>query len=321
MKLKKNTPKTLLNCIDSFIFHCQYEKNLSPKSIKSYKIDLQQFSIFLGKNKVDKNIETLDKNAIRNYLQSISNTKPKTIKRKMATLKAMFNYLEFESLIVSSPFRKLKINIKETKELPKVMSIEEVKKILHIAFTDLKKVKDKLSYEYKEKVRNIAIIELLFATGARVSEIAKISAVDIDFTTWTIKLMGKGRKERMIQICEQEIQEILKEYYQLFMPAININGYFFINKFNNPLSEQSIRFLIKNLSKRVGIERNITPHVFRHTFATLLLEQDVDIKYIQHLLGHSSILTTQIYTHVNKHKQLEILNTKHPRKSFRMLDL
>ncbi len=272
--------------------------------------------IFCELQHVEIDILLVDKSILREYLQQISGAKPKTIKRKIASVKAMFNYLEFEDILQTNPFRKMSIKIKEPLILPKVMVVNEVRNILKFAYDDVQNIEDKSSYTYKEKIRNLAVIELLFATGARVSELCQLRTNDIDFVNWTLKLFGKGGKERVIQVCEKETISTLEEYYELFKNDIATSGAFLINRFKKPLSAQSVRFLVKDISKRVGIERNITPHVFRHTFATLLLEKDVDIKYIQHLLGHSSIMTTQIYTHVNKQKQQEILETKHPRSGF-----
>ena len=168
-------------------------------------------------------------------------------------------------------------------------------------------------------IRNIVVIELLFATGARVSEIANIKIEDIDIKTGNIIIKGKGNKERIIQICNPETLKILNDYFiQFNQQIIESGGFLLINRLGNRLSDQSIRGIVKKISIDAKVNKHITPHVFRHTLATLLLEKDVDIKYIQSILGHSSIMTTQIYTHVNGKKQREILDLKHPRKDFTM---
>ena len=299
-----------------FIFHCKFEKNLSPKTIKSYSIDLKQLVEFLTLNNYSKEITDINKHILREYLQSISNMKPKTVKRKMATTKALFNFLEYEDKILVNPFRKMRIQIREPKNLPNVMNIKEIEKIINSTYVAKSEEKELGSYAYAENVRNIAVIELLFATGVRVSELSYLKDECINLNTGQIKVKGKGNKERMIQVCNKEAIRALKEYYKLFNSKIKKQGdYFFINRFNTRLSEQSVRFLVKKYAKIAGLERRITPHSFRHSFATLLLEQDVDIKYIQHLLGHSSIMTTQIYTHVNGEKQKQILQ-RHPRRNF-----
>jgi integrase/recombinase XerD len=162
-------------------------------------------------------------------------------------------------------------------------------------------------------VRNTAIIELLFATGARISEICSLKAENIDLSAKTVRIFGKGAKERIIQIENDDVVAILKKYILLNSDYIRSDGYFFLNNRNNRLSEQSVRTIIANLEKQINSPIHITPHMFRHSVATLLLEEDVDIRYIQRILGHSSINTTQIYTHVTSSKQREILRTKHPR--------
>jgi integrase/recombinase XerD len=303
-----------------FLSYCRYQKNLSPKTLKSYQIDLRQFTTFLTINSHPHEINSIDKHLLRGYLQHISTLKPKTVKRKIATIKSLFNFLEYEDKIVINPFRKMKIQIREPRNLPNVMNICEVEQIIKSAYKAKSNEKNRFSYSYAERVRNIAVIELLFATGIRVSELSSLKVDCIDVTTGQVKVKGKGNKERIIQVCNPESLKALKDYNKLFYRKIRAcEGYFFINRLNRRLSEQSIRLLVKQNAEKAGLERRITPHVFRHSFATLLLEEDVDIKYIQSLLGHSSIMTTQIYTHVNKEKQKQILLKQHPRKNFKVI--
>lgn len=307
---------TIKNAIKDFMLHCQFEKNLSEKTIKAYKMDLNQFLIFLKRNKFSFKLTAIDKNTLKEFIKCISNKKAKTIKRKIATLKAMFNYLEYEDEILINPFRKMRIQIKEPFNLPVVLTYNEVFKIFKYVYQLKNKHKDRNKYSYYEITRDIAILELLFATGIRVSELCNLKTNNIDKNFDSILVNGKGRKERVIQICNKEIKSALKEYCDLF--SIRKNGIecFFINRLNNPITDQSVRFMIKKYTSHFMFQKNITPHTFRHTFATLLLEEGVDLRYIQHLLGHSSIMTTQIYTHVNNKKQKQILQTKHPRRKF-----
>jgi integrase/recombinase XerD len=300
--------------ITYFLTHCRYEKNLSEKTIKAYFIDLSQFEYFLKESELTTKLESVDKSIIKKYLQILSIHKPKTIKRKVAAIKTMFNFFEYDDVIIVNPFRKIKINIKESILLPNVMNLKEVENILRISYSERNKIRNKQTYIYLSSIRSIAIIELLFATGIRVSELCNIRTNDIDLESGLLIVKGKGNKERIIQICHKASLEPLRSYYGLFSEKIVSSGYFLINRFNSKLSEQSVRNLIKKYAKLAKIGRSITPHTFRHTFATLLLEEDVDIKYIQQMLGHSSILTTQIYTHVNIDKQKRILIAKHPRK-------
>lgn len=312
--------KTINAAIEEFIFHCKFEKNLNLKTIKSYNIDLTQLTSFLITNGYPTEIKDITKNELRNFLESISFLKPKSIKRKIATIRALFNYLEFEDKITSNPLRKMRIKIKEPERLPKVMDIKEIRKIFNSAYEENLFAMNRNSNAFFEGLRNIVVVELLFATGARVSEIANLKVDFIDTATGAITINGKGDKERIIQICNSETLKVLKDYYKLYCDRRNhSDGFFLINRLGKRLSDQSIRTIVKNLASKAKLQKHITPHVFRHTFATLLLEKDVDIKYIQSLLGHSSIMTTQIYTHVNRKKQKQILRTKHPRKDFSMV--
>ena len=302
--------------VTAFLNYCQYEKNLSPKTIKAYTIDLKQYKDhFISTSLVE---EAFNKIALKDYLFHINKLyKPKTIKRKLATLKAFFTFLEFEDYILQSPFRKIRMNFKEPKTLPKTIRLHEVKKIFKIVYASKYKISNN-EYSLRRVLKDIAIIELLFATGIRVSELSELKQENVDLRSKSIKVVGKGNKERVIQFCNQETVLAIKEYYTAFVSEIKSSGYFFVNRNGNKLSNQSIRTIIKKYAKLAGIQRTITPHVFRHTFATLLLDQGVDIRYIQNLLGHSSILTTQIYTHVSQKKQQQILSKKHPRRNFSM---
>ena len=297
-----------------FIMYCQFEKKLSPKTLKAYTTDLGQFGIFLNNDTI---IFDISKHDIRNYLVSISSLKPKSAKRKIASIKALFNYLEFEDKIITNPFRKIRIKIKEPELLRPVMDIIEIKKIFKSIYENKPKIINVKSFSYFEWLRNIVVLELLFSTGARVSEIANLKKESINLESGCITIKGKGDKERIVHICNSEILLLLSNYYLLFEKYIfKSGGWFLVNRSHKKLSDQSIRIIVNNVCKDAGLSKHITPHIFRHTFATLLLEENVDIKYIQSLLGHSSITTTQIYTHINQKHQREILTAKHPRKDF-----
>lgn len=308
--------KSLAQAIPSFLQHCRYEKNLSDKTIYFYQIDLLQFSAFMVRNGYSETIWDISKLELKHYLKEISIWKVKTVKRKVATIKAMFNYLEYEDFIPNNPARKLKISLKEPITLPKALDKGEAKAILKESYHSISKAPVE-SYAYLEKVRNAAVIELLFSTGGRVSEISNLKKSDINLDSGMLLLKGKGKKERIAQICNLDTLLLLKTYVSLFDARIEASGgYLLVNRCNGKLSEQSIRNMVAMLSKLAKVDKKVTPHVFRHTFATLLLENDVDIKYIQSLLGHSSIMTTQIYTQVNSEKQKQILRDKHPRMDF-----
>lgn len=240
-----------------------------------------------------------------------SKFKPKSVKRKIASLKAFFHFLEIEEMIEINPFHKIQIKYKEPFLLPKTIPLKTIEKIMNYAYLERKR--QTTSYSRKVALRNTLILELLFATGMRISELCSLTNEQINFNDYIIKIYGKGSKERLIQICNKNVQKLLDEYRREFDFELNNYNYFFINRLCNRLSEQSVRNMINTYSKNAGISIHITPHMFRHSFATLLLEEDVDIRYIQQMLGHSSITTTQIYTHTSINKQKNILSAKHPR--------
>ena len=293
----------LKEMLQDYLEYCQYRKELDNKTVKAYRIDLRQYFEFVGEC-------DLDKNWIERYITNLhKNFRQKTVKRKIASVKAFYNFLEDEELIQENPFRKIKVKFKETSELPKIIPREEIEQLLQSMYTDLKIRKKK----EKSILRDIAVVETLFATGARVSEISNIKKENINLNTGVIRIMGKGGKERYILIGERSVLELLKRYYEQNYENIKQSGYFFVNRDGERFSEQSIRLMIKRYAKNAGIERNITPHMFRHSFATYLIEEGVDISCVQRILGHSSIKTTQIYIHVASKKQAEILRDMHPR--------
>ena len=293
----------LKEMLQDYLEYCQYRKELDNKTVKAYRIDLRQYFEFVGEC-------DLDKNWIERYITNLhKNFRQKTVKRKIASVKAFYNFLEDEELIQENPFRKIKVKFKETSELPKIIPREEIEQLLQSMYTDLKIRKKK----EKSILRDIAVVETLFATGARVSEISNIKKENINLNTGVIRIMGKGGKERYILIGERSVLELLKRYYEQNYENIKQSGYFFVNRNGERFSEQSIRLMIKRYAKNAGIERNITPHMFRHSFATYLIEEGVDISCVQRILGHSSIKTTQIYIHVASKKQAEILRDMHPR--------
>ena len=306
----------LEEAILEFLHHCRYEKNLSPKTLQFYHIDLLQLQKFLQREKHSTEIKAITKVELRGYLEHLSSLKPKSVKRKVATLKAMFNYLEFEDRIEVNPLRKMRIKIKEPFQLPKALNLQEMGAIFKTAYLKLQNKRES-DYAYFEALRNVVVIELLFATGARVSEIAGLKTDHINLDTGVVTIKGKGNKERIIQICNTHTFEVLRNYQKQFAKLIqDAKGAFLVNRLGKALTDQSIRNMIRKLAQEAKVNKHVTPHMFRHSFATLLLEKEVDIKYIQAMLGHSSIVTTQIYTHVNREKQRQILQAKHPRMDF-----
>ena len=257
-------------------------------------------------------LEWQEKKSIEKYIESLHRIyKPKSVKRKIASIKAFFHYLELEEIIDLNPFHKIQIKYKEPFILPKTIPLKNIETIISFAYLNYKN--SHTNYSKKTSLRNALILELLFATGIRISELCSLKIAQIDLTEYIIKIYGKGSKERLIQICNKNVQVLLNKYIKERMQDSSINDYLLINRLHNRLSEQSVRNMITNYAKQAGIPLHITPHMFRHSFATLLLEEDVDIRYIQQMLGHSSITTTQIYTHTSINKQKSILAIKHPR--------
>ena len=294
---------------EQYLNFCTNRKNLDQKTIKSYRIDLQQYKDYYQLNE----LEWVEKSSIEQYIDHMHNKyKPKSVKRKIASLKAFFHYLEMEDLLEINPFHKIHIKYKEPFILPKTIPINHIEAIINYAYEQYKKATS--DYGKKVALRNILILELLFATGMRISELCSLKTEQIVFHDYIIKIYGKGSRERLIQICNANVQRLIDKYITIIEPEEH--DYFFINRLQNRLSEQSVRYMISDYAEHAQISQHITPHMFRHSFATLLLEEDVDIRYIQQMLGHSSITTTQIYTYTSLSKQKKILATKHPRNKF-----
>lgn len=290
--------------ITAYLRYCSEQRTLSSKTTKAYQTDLLQYAEF--------SVGAYNKNSITNYIAHLHRQfKPKTAKRKIAALKAFTHYLMIQEIIDTNPFDKIDTSFREPAVLPKVIPMNIIGKILTNAYDNLQQCNTEFSR--KNALRNVAVLELLFATGARVSEICTLTPESVDLINHTVKIFGKGSRERIIQIENPDVLKALNRYYNTFCEDISKSGFFFVNKLHQRLTEQSVRVMINNQAAAIGYEKHITPHMFRHSFATLLLEEDVDIRYIQKILGHSSIATTQIYTHVSMAKQKQILSVKHPR--------
>ena len=299
----------LSNFISEYLKTCETVQKLNSKTIKAYRIDLSQFHTFMLSQ------ENFTEKATLNLFLSVLHQKykPKTAKRKIATLKAFFHYLVYEELLSQNPFEKLNVKFRGPQVLPRTVPTPIIEIFLQTMYEQKKLANT--TYKHNSILRDIAVIELLFATGVRVSELCSLTPSQIDFTTYKIIITGKGSKERILQIGNEDVKKILSEYYAAFKTDISKTGWFFINRLHKRYSEESVRSMIVKYLKLASIDLHVTPHMFRHSFATLLLESDVDIRYIQRMLGHSSIKTTEIYTSVSTAKQNSILTSKHPRNS------
>lgn len=302
---------TVETCIKNYLEYCHSQKCLDEKTLKAYRIDLRQFS---EQNPYTDIRETTSK-SIEQYIAHLhTQYKPKTVKRKIASIKAFFHYLEYREIIDRNPFAKILIHFREPVILPKTIPLHTVETFLSTIYKQREIAKT--LYQKQNALRDAAIAELLFATGMRISELCSIKVSDVNLYDGTILIYGKGDKERRIQIGTESVIHILAEYEDAFYAYRQSCKSFFVNQSGKALSDQSVRRMINKYTALASIEQHITPHMFRHTFATSLLEADVDIRYIQEMLGHSSINVTEIYTHVTVAKQRNILATKHPRKNF-----
>lgn len=314
---------TIAEAVAQFLFHCQYEKNLSPKTLKAYSIDLRQFSEHLAKGLEITDLAGVDKTALRDYIKSLFNhLKEKSVKRKVATLKAFLHFLEREDAVAVNPFRKMDVRIKETRRLPRTISLADLEKLFRHLYRLKRDWKKKDTAGYRLLIRDIAVIELLFATGARVGEICSVRKEDLDLRQGRVRILGKGGRERILQLCDQEVLGALKEHRSLWEGdgeegEEGDEAPFFRNRGGSRLSEQTVRTALRRYTRDAGVVLHVTPHMLRHSTATLLLEEGVDIRFIQQLLGHRSIATTQIYTEVGAGAQRRVLAGRHPRRRFR----
>lgn len=297
--------------IDDYLKYCKDQKQLDTKTIKAYQIDLKQFS----QNIPSADVLQITPSVLENYITQLHQKyKPKTVKRKIASLKALFHYFEYRDILSTNPFNKIQVRFREPVLLPKIIPLHTIQALLSAIYQQQQNAKT--DYQKKNAIRDAAVVELLFATGIRISELCSLKETDVNLTERAILIYGKGSKERIVQIGNDAVADILNRYRTAFLPAIQSNNRFFVNQNGSTLSDQSVRRMINKYTSLAAIELHITPHMFRHTFATSLLEADVDIRYIQEMLGHSSINITEIYTHVAMSKQRDILTAKHPRNNF-----
>lgn len=293
-----------------YLEYCLHSKRLADASLKAYQIDMVQFLEFMKNEYPDvADARKIGRNTLQHYLADLNeNYRVKSVKRKIACLKGFFAFLEDECLIEENPFLRLRMRLREPVTLPTVMSLREVKKILAAVYNEKQPVSELLH------LRDIAVLEMFFATGLRVHELCNLKYEDLNLRQSSVRVIGKGKKERYIYITNKEVLDALNKYCRMLKHMKQRSDYIFLNKNGVRLSTQAARNIVTKYTKLAGIRRNITPHAFRHTFATLLLEEGVDIKYIQEFLGHSSISTTQIYLHVSASSCRNIINKKHPRK-------
>ena len=288
--------------IYEFLDYISYEKKYSDYTEKNYELDLFKYFEYLDKNNL--NYLTVKYKDVSNFTLFLAkqNYKSTTINRIDSSIRSFYNYLELEKKINGNPF-KAASNLKVPKRLPNYFKYDEYLTMISVI--------DKDDYEY----RNRLILEMLFATGLRVSELSNIKIKNIDFSEREIKIMGKGSKERFVfynKECAIVLDSYLKECRSKLLNSKD-SEYLFINHLGDKLTDRGIRLIIDKIVKKSCIKSKVSPHTFRHTFATMLLNEGCNIKSVQELLGHSSLGTTGIYTHLTNDEVRLAYMKAHPR--------
>ncbi|MGA8809162.1 MAG: tyrosine-type recombinase/integrase [Thermoanaerobaculia bacterium] len=286
----------------AFIRHCQSIRKLSPHTTRAYELDLAGFTQFLGKRA---SVATCDKTVIHNYVRhlfDVRTLKESSVKRHLATLRSMFRWLEEDGEVDEDPFRGARIRIRMPKRLPRVIARADLRRLLlhdqPPSFADL------TAY---------VATELLFATGMRVSELASLLDAAVDVDDGTITIIGKGNRQRRVYVPD-DIKSLLRDYRTARDRAPSTAETFLVNSRGDAASPQMIRRLVRLHGERSEVRDRVTPHMFRHSVATYLLEEGVDIRYVQRLLGHRSISTTEMYTQVADSALKVRITEKHPRR-------
>lgn len=293
--------------LNDFKLYIEVERNFSQHTVKAYVSDILGFIIWLN----DKNIEETNYKTIKEYLLFIQkfNYSKTTTARKIASIRTFFRYLYREKVIETNPATGIH-SPKRGKNLPKFLTEQEIEQIL-----------GNIKIETPAGYRNRTIFELLYATGMRVSELSGLNFGDLNLENNEIRVVGKGNKERIVLV-SNKAKDFLYTYLKTARFMIYKEGKLkdpdekspvFINKTGYRLQPQSIRKAIKEVVETIKLPKEVTPHVFRHSFATKLLENGADLRIVQELLGHSSISNTQIYTHVSTERLKQAYNSAHPR--------
>ena len=289
----------LNDIIEDFLRYLLIDKNYSNNTIESYKEDLIKFRDFFK----NKSINEIDIDDLKKYVKYLNdlNLNELSISRSISCIKSFYKYLNIEKIIDNNPSDSLYLP-KVRKKLPNILSEEEVDKLLNINLVDC------FSY------RNKAMLEVLYATGLRVSELINLKMENIDFESDIIRTFGKGNKERVIPIGEYAryyLNLYLKEHRNQMLKHGN-NEYVFLNNHGKNMTRQGFFKIIKAIANEKDINKEISPHVLRHSFASHLLKHGADLRTIQELLGHSNVSTTQIYTHISNEELKEHYKNYHP---------
>ena len=289
---------------ENFKNYLKLERGLSINSIKSYEYDLNLFKNFIVSNQISETPITCKPDTLKDYLYyNLSNKKSRSQARSISALKSYFNYLIFEGYIQKSPISDIE-SPKLEKKLPEVLTETEITKLIE-------------SYDLNDNFgqRNRTIIEVLYGTGIRVSELINLKLSNIFFNENIMKITGKGNKERFVpigNIASSEIKVYLKIRNKNIIDS-KFSDIVFLNRYGRGLTRSMIFKIISDSYKRVGLDKKISPHTLRHSFATHLLKNGADLRTIQLILGHESITTTEIYTHLDTYHLEEVLKKYHPR--------
>tara|TARA_B100002052_G_scaffold95727_1_gene88390 strand:- start:348 stop:1247 length:900 start_codon:yes stop_codon:yes gene_type:complete len=293
--------------IIEFKNYLKLERSLSDNSVSAYLNDINKLVSFIKRKNLGE-IKYSDVNSIliNDFIEEIYNSGISTYSqaRTISGLKSFFSYLLLEEKIEIDPTELIE-SPKLSKKLPETLNIEEIEKILN-----------SIELNSFEGLRNRAIIETLYSCGLRVSELTNITFQNLFLDIGFIKVIGKSSKERLVPIGTSAIKYI-KKYNDEYRKLINVKegneGYLFLNRRGSKISRNMIFIIIKNISKKIFLNKKISPHTFRHSFATHMIEGGADLRAVQEMLGHESITTTEIYTHLNKEYLREVVNKFHPR--------
>jgi len=285
--------------IDNFLNYLSVEKNLSKNTIISYARDLNSYISFLEAKKIN-SLNNTKREDITNFMLSRKEKGISTnsIIRNLAAIKSFYRFLLREGKISSDPTDMLE-SPKIYKHIPESLTISEVQRLI-----DQPKIRDKIG------IRDKAILETMYAAGLRCSEVINLKIEDVDLDIGYLRCLGKGSKQRIIPIGKKAVQAIRKYLEKV---RKDNSPYLFLNRRHNKLSRQSIWKIIKKYAKAAKINSEVKPHTLRHSFATHLLQRGADLRFVQELLGHSDISTTQIYTHIDKDRLKAIHKKYHPR--------
>ena len=276
--------------IKDYLDYIKYERKLSANTINNYKYDLEKFKSYLKGNHIT-DVKSINQDVIKSYLKYNHDLlKSNSISRNITSINNFFQYLIIEKVIDNNPCKFID-RPKLQKKLPNVLSLEEVDELLNISLNT--------RFDY----RNKAMLEVMYNTGLRVSELISLTTRDVDLENKAIRCFGKGSKERIVPLNDIAIY-YLKEYlfYRDSFFKNSINDYLFLNNHGKKMTRQGFEFILNNILEEKNINKKITPHTLRHSFATHLLNGGANLRSIQLLLGHSDITTTKIYTHIGREK-------------------